>query len=120
MNTTLKGLLVGLTFMMGAGQGMAVSPIASGTVIQAGTYGDGRVYFVLSVSVLEPGCNGQTIEIPPTASNAKQVLQTAMVALALGKTLAVKTNGCVISPYQSLSRPTIDDTTASFVILNSY
>ena len=89
-------------------------------MIQAGTYGDGRVYFVLSVSVLEPGCNGPTIEIPPTASNAKQVLQTAMVAMALGRTVAVQTKGCVISPYQSQSRPTIDGTTASFVILLSY
>ena len=69
-------------------------------MIQAGTYGDGRVYFTLVSPALEPGCNGQVIEILPTVPSAKQALQTAMVAMALGKTLAVKTNGCVISPYQ--------------------
>ncbi len=113
MKNTLKVLLVGLALMTIAGQGVANTTAQTLTVTSAGTYGDGRVYVQFSATVTEPGCNATYLTMASTTPGVKQALQVALSALALSRTVTVKTTGC-----NGTYSPVLDGTANSYLMMN--
>jgi len=94
MNTTLKGLLVGLTLMMGAGQGMA-GYVGGATVSSVGVNEAGRVFVYINTTITQTGCNAARFDVASNSPGAKQILALVTSALISGKTINVATNGCI-------------------------
>ena len=69
------------------------------TIVNAGTFGDGSVFVDLAVPsngvlpINETNCAGNRF-IVPTSGQTKNVLATAYAAMAAGKPVGLKTNGC--------------------------
>lgn len=79
---------------------MAASAHASdantvGRVTYAGTYGDGRLFVALDAQINEPGCVNTRFDIPAAHPQIKSWLAIALAAAASGKTVVVKTAGCL-------------------------
>lgn len=63
-------------------------------VLNFGTYGNGNVYVSLDQTINEPGCSIPYIELPANGAAARAVLANAALAVALGVTITVQTDGC--------------------------
>lgn len=63
-------------------------------VTDVGTYGNGNVYVLLEKTIDESGCARNAVEFPANAVNSKVVLATALLAMASGKAVVVRTDTC--------------------------
>ncbi|MDP2572701.1 hypothetical protein Q8W40_10950 [Vibrio penaeicida] len=79
-----------------------------GNVLYAGTYGNGRLFVALDVTINEPGCHKSRFDVAPDHPQIDRWLSIALSANASGKSVQVKTNGC----YKGF--PTLDRTEASW------
>ena len=80
-------------------------------VIYAGIWGAGRLFVALDKTILEPGCENSTFTVAENHAQIKAWLSIAMAALASGKSVKVRTNGC-LGTY-----PTIPTTNDSYLII---
>lgn len=70
------------------------APVRGAKVTYAGTYGNGDVYVAIDRTINEPGCAQPRFDVPSQLPNSKQILATAYMAMATGKTIGVFTKGC--------------------------
>ncbi|UAB73736.1 hypothetical protein INR79_21550 [Vibrio sp. SCSIO 43132] len=77
-------------------------------VTYTGTYGDGRFFVAFDVTINEPGCPRNRIDVAPNHPQIDRWLSIALAAHASGKPVQVRTNGC----YKGY--PTLDNTDASW------
>ncbi len=78
-----------------------------------GIYGDGSIYIAVNGVIDESGCSGERFDVPYGHPHLKQILAFAMTAIATGKNVRIRTNGC------DSGRPTLtQDKNSYFYITN--
>jgi len=70
------------------------SSVFTAHVLQVGVYDNGNIYIALDQTLDEPGCSSSYLEIPPSVLGYKQILATAQLAYATGKSITIKTGTC--------------------------
>lgn len=79
------------------------------SVLQAGTYGDGSIFIILSGNI-NAGCSiPNRIDVPATNPQVKQILAIALQAVATGQLVVGAVNGC------SSNTATIDTSINSYI-----
>ena len=91
--TVLKSLLV-VAGCLGASAAMANTVFGPVTVQQAGTYGNGAIFIILSANI-SSGCSiPNRIDVPASNPQVKQILAIALQAMATGQEVDGAVNGC--------------------------
>lgn len=67
----------------------------TGRVVEAGTFGDGRLFVNLDIQINEPGCTGSRFDVPANHPQVKNWLAIALSASLGGKKVVVHTKGCL-------------------------
>jgi hypothetical protein len=89
----LKTLLV-VVGCIGASAAMANTVFGPVTVQQAGTYGNGAIFIILSANI-SSGCSIlNRIDVPASNPQVKQILAIALQAIATGQEVSGAVNGC--------------------------
>jgi hypothetical protein len=111
MDMKAQKTLVTLALLLATGTPAWSADAVSANVNQVGTYGSGRSFIDISANINEAGCANDRFDLDPAHPQAKNVLAIALVALATGRKIKVKTNGC----YGTY--PTLDNSTESYVLV---
>lgn len=84
------------SIMLLALSGPALSAgVEDAKVTKVGTYGNGRVLIGLDKEIPEGGCKQNRFDIEGTHEEKQTVVSIALAALMSGKTVKIKTNGCI-------------------------
>lgn len=83
-------------------QPLAATESAEGIVQYTGTFNSGRFFIQIDSMVLEPGCQGDRVDIAPGHPEIKNWLSMAMVSATTKTPIVIRTNGCYAG------HPTID------------
>ncbi len=78
-----------------------------------GLYGDGELFIRTSDTIDEPGCERPRIAIAPNHPTKEAWMSIAMMALATGKPIRVKTNSCWSG------RPSIDESRSGWLYIEN-
>lgn len=89
------------------------STYTDANVLNVGLYGNGNLFLVLDVTMLEPGCNSARLEILSSHPLIKPFMALALSAKSAGSKLRVVTTGCVTYAITgaTINSPTIDTST---------
>ena len=86
-------LTIAMSMLLHVGSTQAAS-MSNVHVTYVGTYGNGDIYVGFDATLNEPGCANARIDIPASATGAKNVLAQALLAKAAGLAVSVASTGC--------------------------